>query len=395
LTLLIGAGLLVRNLQKLQTIETGIETKNLFSVAVDLNDPNPQRQIHLRRQLADRLRALPGVQAVSQALRQPLSGPAGTTPITLDNQAHNSDQPLGAKYNFVSPTHLVTLGVPLVCGRNFTEQEANTGTPVVVISESTVHKLWPQLKDCGAAIGKQIGIGAAAMKADADNLQAKTGSGIVISNFPQYEVIGIAGNTRSGWVVQPDDTFLYVPFKPDNPLGEYLIVRTVGDPNRVMAAVRGEAAALDPRLNVALQRTAEHLALQMVPFRIAANIATTLGVLALLLAAVGLYGMMSFVVTQRTREIGIRIALGAEPRAVVSLFMRQGLRLIACGIVLGITGGAGISRLLAAVLVDLNPIDPLAFGGVSVCLTLVALIACYLPTRRATNVDPMITLRCD
>jgi putative ABC transport system permease protein len=320
---------------------------------------------------------------------------AATTPISLDNQTHNSDQPLQAKYNFVSPTHLVTLGIPLVCGRNFTEEEADTGTPVVVINEATVHKLWPQLKDPCGAIGKQIGIGAAAMKADADNMRAKTASGIVTSYFPQYEVVGIAGNTRSGWVSQPDDTFLYVPFKPDNPVGEYLIVRTVGDPNSVMAAVRGEAAALDPHLNVVLQRTAEHLALQIIPFRIAASIATTLGLLALLLAGVGLYGMMSFVVTQRTREIGIRIALGAEPRVVVALFVRQGSRLIACGIVLGIAGGAGISRLLAAVLVDLNPLDPLTLGGVALGLMLVALIACYLPTRRATKVDPMIALRCD
>jgi putative ABC transport system permease protein len=164
--------LLVRNLLKLQTIETGIQAKNLFSVVVDLGESNPQRQMQLRRQLADRLRALPGVQSVSQALRQPLSGSAATTPITLGNQAYKSDQPLRAKYNFVSPTHLATLGIPLVRGRNFIEQEANTDASVVVISESTVHKLWPQLKDSGAAIGKQIGIGAAAMKADADNMQA-------------------------------------------------------------------------------------------------------------------------------------------------------------------------------------------------------------------------------
>ncbi len=392
LTLLVGAGLLTRNLMKLQTVETGIQVKNLFSVVVDLSEPNPPRQLELRRQLADRLRALPGVQSVSQALRQPLSG-AATTPITLDKQAYNPDQSLRAKYNFVSPMHLTTLGIPLVRGRNFTEQEANSGAPVVVISESTVQKLWPQLKDPGAAIDKQIGIGAAALKADADDLQAKTGAGIVAKNFPQYEVIGVAGNTRSGWVTQPDDTFLYVPLKPDSSLGEYLLVRTTGEPHSVMAAVRGEAKALDPRLNVVVQRTAEHLDLQMIPFRVAASIATTLGLLSLFLATVGLYGVMSFVVTQRTREIGIRIALGAEPRAVIALFLRQGLRLIVYGVALGLAGGAGISRLLAAALVDLSSLDPLAFGGVSVCLTLVALLACWIPARRATKVDPLTALR--
>src|SRR5262245_58772228 len=317
LTLLVGAGLLARNLQKLQTIETGMDVKNLFSVVADLSEPNPPLQMQLRRQLADRLRALPGVQAVSQALRQPLGGSAATTPITLNDQGRQSDQPLRAKYNFVSPTHLATLGVPLLRGRNFSEQEAKNGAPVVVISESTARKLWPQLKDSGAAIGKWIGVGASTLEADKDNVQAGTVSGIVASNFPQYEVIGVAGDTRSGLVTQPDDTFLYAPLKPDSASGEYLIVRTPGDPGSVMAAVRGEAGALDPRLNVALQRTAENLELQTIPFRIAASIATALGLIALFLAAVGLYGVMSFVVTQRTREIGIRLALGAEPRAVV------------------------------------------------------------------------------
>ena len=135
--------------------------------------------------------------------------------------------------------------------------------------------------------------------------------------------------------------------------------------------------------------------MQIVPFRIAGSIATALGLIALFLAAVGLYGVMSFVVTQRTREIGIRLALGAEPRAVVALFVRQNLRVIACGVALGLAGGAGISRLLAAALVDLSPLDPLAFGGVSVGLTLVALLACWIPARRATKVDPMSALHCE
>jgi putative ABC transport system permease protein len=391
LTLLVSAGLLARSLLKLQTVDTGIQVRNLFSVVADLSEPNPQRQVELRRQLADRLRALPAVQSVSQALRQPLSGAAAVTPITLDEQAYDPDRPLSAKYNFVSPTHLTTLGIPLVRGRNFTEQEANSGAPVVVISESTAQELWPQLKDPGAAIGKHIGIGAAAPKADADNPQAKTGP--IAKNFPQYEVIGVADNTRSGRATQPDETFLYAPLKPDSSLGEYLLVRTTGEPQSVMAAVRGEAAALDPRLNVVVQRTAEHLQFQMIPFRVAASMAATLGLLALFLATVGLYGVMSFVVTQRTREIGIRISLGAEPRAVVALILRQGLRLIVYGVALGLAGGAGISRLLAAALVDLSPLDPLAFGGVSACLTLVALLACWIPARRATKVDPLTALR--
>jgi ABC-type antimicrobial peptide transport system permease subunit len=144
-----------------------------------------------------------------------------------------------------------------------------------------------------------------------------------------------------------------------------------------------------------MKSTAELLDFQKTPFRIAAKLALGLGLAALLLASIGLYGVMSFVVAQRTREVGIRVALGAEPGGILALFLKQGMRLIGAGILLGLLGGAAVARLLAMILVDLSPFDPLAFGGVSLCLTLVALLATYLPARRATKVDPMIALRHD
>jgi putative ABC transport system permease protein len=133
--------------------------------------------------------------------------------------------------------------------------------------------------------------------------------------------------------------------------------------------------------------------LQTTPFRIAANVALALGLAALALASIGLYGVMSFVVAQRTREIGVRVALGAERRDILALFLKQGMRLIGPGILLGLLGGAAVTRLMTIVLVDRSPFDPLAFGGVSLFLTLVAMLATYLPARRATKVDPMIALR--
>jgi ABC-type antimicrobial peptide transport system permease subunit len=138
---------------------------------------------------------------------------------------------------------------------------------------------------------------------------------------------------------------------------------------------------------------AKHLDLQTTPFRIAAKIALALGLAALLLASIGLYGVMSFVVAQRTREVGIRVALGAEPGGILALFLKQGMRLIGIGVLLGLLGGAAVARLLAMILVDLSPFDPLAFGGVSLCLAVVALLATYLPARRAMQVDPMVALR--
>ncbi|MGH9844501.1 MAG: ABC transporter permease, partial [Blastocatellia bacterium] len=386
LALLIGAGLLARNLQRAQMIDVGFEPQNLLSVAINLNAPgeqSAQQRGELRRLLAERLRALPGVKSVSQAFRQPSSGQLSSTTITIAGQAAIDDRPLRANYNFVSPQHFETLGIRLIRGRGFTEQEATSSAPVVVISEATAQKFWPGQD----AVGQHIGLAAAALSPDSD---AARGTPTV---FLSYEVIGIAHDTRSGWVWEKDETYLYVPLSRDNHLDNYLLVRAEGDMQRVMATVRGEAEAIDPRLSAVVQRTSDHIDESMTPFRALALLAGVLGALALLLASIGLYGVMSFVVTQRTREIGIRIALGAQSGEVVLLFLKEGLRLTAIGLAIGLAGGAGIARLLAAMLVDLSPLDPLAFGGVSVLLALVALLATYLPARRATKVDPMTALR--
>jgi predicted lysophospholipase L1 biosynthesis ABC-type transport system permease subunit len=196
-------------------------------------------------------------------------------------------------------------------------------------------------------------------------------------------------------VYEKDGTYLYVPLWPENHRGNYLLVRAEGDVQRVIAALRAEAGGIDPRLSAVVQRTSDHLDEHMTPFRTLALIAGVLGALALLLASMGLYGVMSFVVTQRTREIGVRIALGAQSGDVVRLFLKEGLRLTVIGLSVGLAGGVVISRLLAAVLVDLSPLDPLAFGGVSIVLTLVALLACWVPARRATRVEPLMALRCE
>ncbi len=387
LMLLIGAALLVRNVQRTRTVDTGIETQNLFSVVVNQDSDAPRSlpaQAVLRRQLAERLRAIPGVTSISQALRQPLTGNPASTSITIDGQPAKDRQLPRASYNFVSASYFETLGVPIMRGRGFTESEANSSVPVVVISEATARKFWPQL-DPGQIIGRRIGIAAASLKPDEENNET--------TNFPSYEIVGIARDTRSGWVWEKDETYLYVPVIPGNDSAEYLLVRTKGDPAPVMAAVRNEAAGLDPHLRVFIERISENLDLQMTPFRALAIIAVVLGMTALLLAAVGLYGVMSFVIARRTREIGIRVALGAQPRDVVRLVLSHGLRLIGVGIVIGLAGGVLIGRLLAAVLVDLSPLDPIAFGSVSIFLAVVGLVSCWMPARRATKADPLVALR--
>jgi ABC-type antimicrobial peptide transport system permease subunit len=288
---------------------------------------------------------------------------------------------LWAKFNFVSPEYFDTVSLRLERGRAFTAQEVAANAPVVVISEATARRFWPN-ED---SIGKQIGVGAAA-----NPQEANTGATV----YHSFEVIGIAKDARNGVVWRKDETFLYVPLYPDSQSGEFILVRAESAPEQVMAAVRGEAEAAG-ELSFSVSRVEDVLDFEMAPLRGIAMLAGALGMLALLLACVGLYGVMSFVVAQRTSEIGVRVALGAEARDVVALFLRQGFRLIAAGAVIGVAGGAVISRLLAAALTDLSPLDPVAFGAAALCLTLVALLACYVPARRATKVDPMIALRCD
>jgi macrolide transport system ATP-binding/permease protein len=395
MALLVAAGLLVRNLQRVRTIDTGMNTKNVFSVAAGLKalsgppavaggqteKKDAARETELRRQLADRLRATPGVVSVSRAHQQPLSGGMGNTAVILPGQER--DRPLEARFNLVSPEYFEALSIPLTRGRPFTAQEVNANTPVIVISEATAQRYWP-----GAdPLGKQLGVAAGAQQVESD---VPNKSAVA---YRQYEVIGVARDTRSRWVWQKDETFLYVPLPPTSLSGQYLIVRTAGDPATVMNTVGGAATAIDPLLRVSVQRIEETLAFQMAPFRAIAWLSGVLGLLALLLASIGLYGVMSFVVTQRTHEIGIRMALGAQAVDVVSLFLSQGLRLTAIGVACGLAGGALISRLLTAVLIDLSALDPVTFVGVSVFLTVVALLAILVPARRATKVDPLVALR--
>jgi predicted permease len=386
LTLLIAAGLLVRNLQKVGTIDTGLETANIFTISAGLQTPQKDvvREAELRRQLAARLRGLPGVKAVSQAQRQPLTGRPNRTRITLPGQARQDDQPLQANYNLVSPEYFDTLGIRLTRGRFFTERETRANVPVVVISESTARRFWPNEDP----LGKRIGVASTPLGG------ATNESGV---NLPQFEVIGVTRDTRSGWVWEKDETFIYAPlYAAPQSAGrsdEYILVRAEGDTRQAMAAVRGEAEAVDPNLSVRLRRVSDSLAMQMAPFEALAQVAGALGMLALMVASVGLYGVMSFIVNQRTREIGVRVALGAQSADVIRLFLKQGMKLTVIGIVFGLLGAMAISRLLAVVLVDLSPFDPLAFGGVAVFLSIVALLACYLPARWATKVDPAVALR--
>jgi predicted permease len=332
LMLLVSAGLLVRNLQKLQTIDTGFETERLFAVEVDLGAARARETETLRQQLAARLSSRPDVQSVSRTSRAPLSGVAGDGLVALPGQT-DAKNLLEARYDIVSANHLATLGLPLLHGRNFTEQEATSGARVVIISAAMVRRLWPHFNDPRQALG--LTIATQAGQTDVTEEDATTPA-----RFPVYEIIGIARDAVSGVIFQPDRAHLYLPFKPGGQGGEYLLVRTRTEARRVMATLQGEVTALNPHATLDAKTTTEWLTLQNAPFRIGATLALALGLAALALAAIGLYGVMSFLVAQRTREVGIRVALGAEAHSILALFLKQGMRLVSVGLALGLLGGA-------------------------------------------------------
>jgi len=385
--LLVGAGLLVQNANRLKTSDLGMVTKNVFGVAVNVIAQGDQKAAstqaaNLRMEVAQRLRMMPGVLSVSQAYQQPLSGQVGHTLVSL--RKGETEQLVEGHFNLVSAEYFQTMSLPILRGRGFTSEEVNAKAPVIVISEATATRYWPGLDP----LGQNLGIADTPENADSE---AKVDS--AKRSFQQYQVIGVAKDTRSRWIWQKDEKFIYIPLQPNDSVGRYLLVRTENDPGPLMAQTRNLIQTIHPQLRASIKTIDDNLAYQTAPFRAVAWLSGALGLLALLLCSVGLYGVVSFMVASRTREIGIRVALGANPTDVVKMFTIQGLKLTGVGMACGLVGGAVIARLLAAVLIDLSPADPVAYGSVSIFLVGIALIAIIVPARRATKVDPWEALR--
>jgi len=379
LSLLIGAGLLAMNVRRLHHVDTGMNLQNVFSVAAGLSGSDRSDGMDtdvLRQRLADRLRELPDVASVSECYNQPFSGNMGNRLVLLQND--EPTHPREAGFNFVSAEYFQTLSIPILRGRAFTAEEIRSHLPVAVVSETAAKQFWPEQDP----LGQQLAV---ADKPD----QHEQIIGRV--HYKEYQVVGVARDTRSRHIWQADERFVYLPLPVAK--NRYLLVQTRGNSAVTMSAVRGLAMSIDPALRTSVRALNDNVAVQAAPFRALAWVSGALGILALVLAALGLYGVTSFIVTRRTREIGIRMALGARRRDVIALFLRGGWRLTALGVGLGLAGGAVLSRLLVSVLVDLSALNPLVLALVSLFLFLVATMAILAATRRATKVDPMVALR--
>ena len=365
LVLLIAVGLLARGLQRSQAIDPGFETKNLL--AVDLDFPargySNSTALSLRREIVERLDALPQIKSVCFVA----SGfTSGWTPVALES-ARSLPQGFIVPYTVTSPDYSRTLGIRILRGRDF-DETAQTGAPVVIVSEATARLLWPGEDP----IGKRL-------KA---------------SDRPSYaEVIGVVSDVRSGRLDKVDSAHLYFPIAPSDQ-SFILWVRTRNYPKNVLESIRDALGTLDKGLLLAPTYTVNDLLwLQRLPALIGTTIAAILGVLALVLAAVGIYGVMAYVVSQRTHEIGVRMALGSGKANALELVLKQGMRPVALGIILGLAGAVVLSHVMSFLLFGVSPLDPLAFSGASAFLIVAAALAGYIPARRATRVDPMAALR--
>ena len=380
LMLLIGAGLTMVSFERLQNVKTGFDPGHILSLRVSIPAAklSHEQLANFRRTLVESTRALPGVQSVALVRNLPLSGTDPSLFFTIPGRppvAHGQE-PI-ARARFVSPDFFRTLSIPIRKGRDFTEQD-NAGAPgAVIISETMARQFWPGQDP----IGKPMKPG-------------YPGSTLVCT------VVGVAADVRH-WLNFEEPPVAYYPYDqiPASyvPLLESyftLTLRTAGNPENLTAAVRAQIHGLDANVPVYDVQTMDDLVRQAAAGnRFQMLLFTVFACVGLVLAAVGTYGVVSYSVTHRTHEIGIRMALGAKRSEVLKLIVTDGLRLALAGSAIGLAGALGLSRFLSDLLYDVKANDPATFAGVFFVLLAVALLACYLPARRATKVDPMVALR--
>jgi predicted permease len=365
MVLLIAAGLLLRSLYQAQTMDPGFEMKGITQARFDLASQaySKEKAQAFQRNFMAGVAALPGVAAVEQAQAMPLGHQWLGTGLTP--QGDTQDRPF--EFNVVSPGFFAMLATPMVRGRTFTAAEVQSDTPVLVVTESTARSIWPGQD----AIGKTLRDG----------------------EKKDYQVVGIVRDSQVSHLGQSDGLFFYMPAGPKEQDVLQLLVRSNSGDMAAIKSIREVARALDPDLVVDVTRLEDNLELWRTPSRIVATLSGVLGALALLLAAIGVHGVVAYGVSQRLREIGIRMTLGARGRDVMRLILRQALRPVVIGGAVGILGCAVVSQVLAGVLYGVGAHDPIAFIGVPVFLLGVAFLASYLPARRAMHVDPMVALR--
>ena len=373
LVLLVCAGLFIRSLQKAQQSDPGFEASHLLLASYELSPAGYTRAtaLEFNRQALDRLSALPGVESVTLADFSPLSFSIHSDFLQIEGYVPQPHEWMEISRAIVGPNYFRTLRTSLISGREFTEADTPDSQLVAVVNQAFVDRYWPGQ----SAIGKQV-----------------------TDNGARFTIIGVARSAKYRLLTSPIEPVIYLPiyqaFRPTQDTTIHL--RTTGDPRAMASSVEETIHQLNPELPVFnVNPLSVTMQLGTLFGRVAATFAGSFGLLAALLAAVGIYGVVAYTTRQRTREIGIRVALGAEKGGIYSLVLGQGFRLTLAGLVIGTALAVAFTRLLKAQLFGVSGTDAITFTSVGLLLAVLALVACHIPARRATRVDPMVALRHD
>jgi putative ABC transport system permease protein len=388
LVVLTGAGLMTRTMYKIANVDPGFRTDHLLTMRMDITGPKyknnlPQIQ-GFQKAVLTNVKALPGVESAAFTLSLPIAGSMwGSVFIVGDQPVPERSQIPVAAFNPVSPEYFQTMGIRLLRGRSFTEADGPQSPEVVVINETMARHFWPGQDP----IGKRVKQGWPEWKT------------------PWREVVGVVADVKLNGVIDETPNHVYIPLEQSSDWRFFLAVRTTTEPQTLSAAVQSAVHAVDSQIPLYSVRTMEdRLELAVVSQRAAMILLSAFAVLAMLLAAVGIYGVISWGVVQRTRELGVRMALGALRRDIMWLVLRRSMLLVLAGVTLGLLGAFALIRVLGASLTEAGPgktpllfgvkaMDPITFILTPILLALVAFIACCLPARRATKIDPLVALR--
>jgi putative ABC transport system permease protein len=363
--LLLAAGLLLRGLYYAQTVDPGFETKNVAAIFLNLGAQayDESRATVFMRRSRERIAGLPGVIEVAQAECAPLSHDFSADYFTVPGRAGR----FPIEYNHISPGYFSVVGIPIVRGRGFTGEAHDA--PGVIVTESTARRLWPGEDPLTRTLREDTG--------------------------REYSVIGVAKNAQVSHLGELNTSYLYFPAGPEDNARAYLLIRFRAGFATIAESVRNAVQSLDADMPVDVTRLDDYLEVWRAPSRLVAALSGALGALALLLASIGVYGMVSYSVSRGVREIGIRMAVGANSTDVMSRVLWQAMCPILIGGLVGMVLSAGVSKVLSSMLFGLSVHDPIAFISVPLFLLAVAVIASFIPARRAMRIDPMVALRCE
>ena len=372
LLLLVGAGLLIRSFDRLLKVDVGFKPDNLLSLEYRLprnKYGSSEVQWNFHRQVTEKIQEIPGVKSVTLIRGLPFSGNGGTTQITLpDRELPQKGSEPEVMFNTAMPNYFETIGIPLLRGRTFGNQDQANTPGVIVVNKMMAEKFWPNQDP----IGKQVRFG----------------------DGSQSSIIGVVGDAKHYFIGEDQRPQIYAPYSQLPGLFATLLIRTTVEPMSISEQVRQTVWKVDPDQPMWKIRTVEFLVDRSVADRkFLMTLMVIFAGLAMVLTVIGLYGVISYLVNQRTQEIGIRMALGAQMGDILRMVLKQGMLLVSAGVVLGLLACWGLTRLMEKLLYKTSATDPVTFAGLAVLLIVVALFACYIPARRATKVDPLDALR--